>query len=45
MLTNGLLQLRVGEFWIQTTLGVILLIAVLLDLARRSFLSQRTLAS
>ena len=44
MLTNGLLQFRVGEFWIQTTLGVILLIAVLLDLARRSFLSQRTLA-
>ena len=45
MLTNGLLQLRVGEFWIQATLGVILLTAVLLDLARRSFLGQRLLAA
>jgi ribose transport system permease protein len=43
MLTNGLLQLRVGEFWIQASLGVVLLIAVLLDMVRRSFLSQRVL--
>jgi ribose transport system permease protein len=43
MLTNGLLQLRVGEFWIQAALGIVLLIAVLLDLARRSFLGQRAL--
>jgi ribose transport system permease protein len=44
MLTNGLLQLRVGEFWIQAALGIVLLIAVLLDLARRSFLGQRALS-
>jgi ribose transport system permease protein len=43
MLTNGLLQLRVGDFWIQAALGIVLLIAVLLDLARRSFLGQRAL--
>ena len=36
MLTNGLLHLRVGEFWVQAALGVVLLAAVLLDLARRS---------
>lgn len=41
MLTNGLLQLRVGEFWIQAMLGAILLFAVLLDLARRSYLQRR----
>jgi len=41
MLTNGLLLLRVGEFWVQTCLGVLLLIAVLIDKARRSFLAHR----
>lgn len=39
-LTNGLLQFRVGEFWVQTYLGVLLLIAVLLDLGRRQFLAR-----
>ncbi|MFO1148234.1 MAG: ABC transporter permease [Alsobacter sp.] len=41
MLTNGLLQLRIGEFWVQACLGLLLLAAVLLDLARRSVLAQR----
>ena len=39
-LTNGLLQYRIGEFWVQTWLGLLLLIAVLMDLARRSFLAR-----
>jgi ribose transport system permease protein len=39
-LTNGLLQYRVGEFWVQTWLGLLLLLAVLLDLARRKFLAR-----
>jgi ribose transport system permease protein len=38
-LTNGLLQFRIGEFWVQTYLGLLLLIAVLLDLGRRKFLA------
>jgi ribose transport system permease protein len=41
MLTNGLLLLRVGEFWVQACLGLILLLAVLIDLARRRFLARR----
>jgi ribose transport system permease protein len=45
MLTNGLLQFRVGEFWIQSWLGLLLLIAVLIDLARRSILARRGSAS
>jgi ribose transport system permease protein len=39
-LTNGLLQYRVGEFWVQSWLGLLLLIAVLLDLSRRGFLAR-----
>ncbi len=39
-LTNGLLQYRVGEFWVQTWLGLLLLLAVLMDLGRRSFLAK-----
>jgi len=39
-ITNGLLQFRVGEFWVQTYLGLLLLIAVLLDLGRRKFLAS-----
>jgi ribose transport system permease protein len=39
-LTNGLLQYRVGEFWVQTWLGLLLLLAVLMDLGRRSFLAR-----
>jgi ribose transport system permease protein len=39
-LTNGLLQYRIGEFWLQTWLGLLLLLAVLMDLARRSLLAR-----
>jgi ribose transport system permease protein len=39
-LTNGLLQFRIGEFWVQTWLGLLLLSAVLLDLGRRSLLAR-----
>ena len=43
-LTNGLLQFRVGEFWVQTWLGLLLLLlAVLMDLARRTFSPGREL--
>lgn len=44
MLTSGLLLMQVGAFWIQTYLGLLLLLAVLLDLARRSYLSRNKLA-
>ena len=40
MLTTGLLLLQVGEFWIQSFLGLLLLIAVLIDLARRNILAR-----
>lgn len=39
-LTNGLLQFRVGEFWVQTWLGLLLLLAVLMDLMRRALLAR-----
>jgi len=39
-LTNGLLQFRVGEFWVQSWLGLLLLAAVLIDLARRKFVAR-----
>jgi ribose transport system permease protein len=41
MLTNGLLLLQIGEFWVQACLGVLLLCAVLIDKARRSYLAHR----
>jgi len=41
VLSNGLLQLRVGEFWVQAFLGLILLIAVGLDRLRASYLERR----
>ncbi len=44
MLTSGLLLMQVGAFWVQTYLGLLLLAAVLLDLARKSYLAQRKLA-
>ncbi len=44
MLTSGLLMLQVGAFWVQTFLGLMLLVAVLLDKARRSWLARRNLA-
>jgi ribose transport system permease protein len=43
MLTTGLLLMQVGAFWIQTYLGLLLLAAVLIDLARRSYLERRKL--
>ncbi len=44
ILTSGLLLLQVGEFWVQTFLGLLLLVAVLMDKARRSYLARRNLA-
>jgi ribose transport system permease protein len=44
MLTNGLLLLKIGEFWVQACLGMLLLSAVLLDKARRSWLAHRRIA-
>jgi ribose transport system permease protein len=44
ILTAGLLLLQVGEFWVQSFLGLMLLLAVLLDKARRSYLARRKLA-
>lgn len=44
MLSSGLLMQQVGAFWVQTFLGLMLLIAVLLDKARRSYLARRNLA-
>ncbi|MDT3375980.1 ABC transporter permease [Labrys neptuniae] len=41
MLTNGLLLLQIGEFWVQACLGCLLLTAVLIDKARRSYLAHR----
>jgi ribose transport system permease protein len=41
MLTNGLLQLRIGEFWVQACLGLVLFAAVLIDLGRRRFLARQ----
>jgi len=43
MLTTGLLLMQVGAFWVQTYLGLLLLAAVLIDLARRSYLERRKL--
>jgi len=44
LLSSGLLMLQVGAFWVQTFLGLMLLTAVLLDKARRSYLARRNLA-
>ena len=41
VLSNGLLQLRVGEFWVQAFLGLILLAAVGIDRVRAHFIAQR----
>jgi len=43
LLTGGLLLLQLGEFWVQTFLGLLLLIAVFMDKARRSYLAYRNL--
>lgn len=44
MLSNGLLLMRIGEFWLQSCLGALLLFSVLLDLARRRYLDGRSLS-
>lgn len=44
MLSNGLLLMQIGEFWLQSCLGALLLFSVLLDLARRSYLDRRLLS-
>ena len=44
LLTGGLLLLQIGEFWVQTFLGLLLLLAVFMDRARRSYLAYRNLA-
>jgi ribose transport system permease protein len=41
LLTNGLLLFQIGEFWVQAVLGLLLLVAVLLDQARRVFIARR----
>jgi ribose transport system permease protein len=41
LLSNGLLQLRVGEFWVQAFLGLILLAAVALDRLRAGLALRR----
>ena len=41
VMTSGLLLMRVGAFWITASLGVMLLIAVLADRARRQFLENK----
>lgn len=41
VISNGLLQLRVGEFWVQAFLGLILLAAVVLDRLRAHLIERR----
>lgn len=41
IITNGLLQLQVGEFWVQMFLGLILLAAVLMDRLRAVLAERR----
>lgn len=43
LLTSGLLLLQLGEFWVQSFLGLLLLVAVFMDKARRSYLAYRNL--
>jgi ribose transport system permease protein len=44
VLSNGLLQLRVGEFWVQAFLGIILLVAVALDRLRAHLMARQRLS-
>lgn len=41
VMTSGLLLMRLGEFWILASLGLMLLVAVLADRARQVFLKSR----
>jgi ribose transport system permease protein len=43
VISNGLLQLKVGEFWVQAFLGLILLAAVALDRLRAHLIERRRL--
>ncbi|WP_299949453.1 ABC transporter permease [uncultured Ruegeria sp.] len=40
VLSNGLLLIQVGEFWVQACLGLMLLLAVVLDKVRRLFVEN-----
>lgn len=44
MLTSGLLLMQIGEFWIQSFLGLLLLAAVLIDKSRRMLLDRSKLS-
>jgi hypothetical protein len=44
MITSGLLLMRVGEFWVQACLGLMLLAAVVIDRGRHAVLRRRGLA-
>ena len=44
VLSSGLLLMQLGEFWIRAVLGVLLLLAVFTDKARRVWLAKRKLA-
>ena len=44
LLAGDALLLRVGEFWVQACLGLLLLLAVMIDLGRRSWLARRRIA-
>ena len=41
IMTSGLLLMRIGEFWILACLGIMLLLAVLTDKARQTFLRSK----
>ena len=44
LLSSGLLLMQVGEFWVKAVLGLLLLLAVFTDKARRVFLANRKMA-
>ena len=44
VLTAGLLLMQVGEFWVKAVLGILLLLAVFADKARRVYLARRKMA-
>jgi ribose transport system permease protein len=44
LLTTGLLLLQVGEFWVRSVLGALLLLAVFSDAARRRYLARRKIS-
>lgn len=43
VITSGLYMLQIGEFWIQTALGIVLLAAILLERARAGAMLARSL--